>query len=71
MSTTSAERMRKTRQRRRSGLRAVTVIVSEQDIDYLMAAGYQLSRETPRTIGKAVEAFLSDSAVLTPLGQTA
>jgi hypothetical protein len=69
--TTSAERMRKTRQRQRSGLRAVTVIVSDQDIDYLMASGYQLSRTDPLSIGKAVEAHLSDSVLFTPIGQTA
>jgi hypothetical protein len=37
------------------------VIASEQDIDYLLARDYQLTRTEDRSIGSAVSAFLSDS----------
>jgi hypothetical protein len=40
------------------------VLVSEQDIDYLLASGYELSRVDPESIGRAVSAFLSDSVLL-------
>jgi hypothetical protein len=63
--STSAERMRKTRQRQRSGRRAVTVIVSEQEIDFLLAHAYELSRKDADSIGRAVAQFLSDSALFT------
>jgi hypothetical protein len=59
MRMTNTERVTPHRHRKRLGLRAVTVIVSEQDIDYLLACGYQLSRVDADSIGKAVEAFLS------------
>jgi hypothetical protein len=45
------------------------VLVSEQDIDYLLASGYQLSRVDPESIGRAVSAFLSDSVLLTPVAR--
>ena len=53
------------RRRKKLGQRPVTVVVSEQDIDYLLASGYELSRVNPNSIGKAVSAFLSDTALLT------
>jgi hypothetical protein len=56
---TNVERVALHRKRKKLGQRAVTVIVSEQDIDYLLACGYQLSRVDADSIGKAVEAFLS------------
>jgi hypothetical protein len=68
---TNVERVALHRKRKRKGQRAVTVIVSEQDIDYLLASGYQVSRVDPDSIGKAVEAFLSDSVLFTPAQQTA
>jgi hypothetical protein len=37
MGTTSAKRMKLHRDRKRLGLRPVQVLVSEQDIDYLLA----------------------------------
>jgi hypothetical protein len=41
---TNVERVALHRQRKKLGMRPVTVIVSEQDIDYLLASGYRLSR---------------------------
>ena len=41
MGTTSAERMKLRRDRKRLGLRPVQVLVSEQDIDYLLAKDYE------------------------------
>jgi hypothetical protein len=40
------------RQRKRLGLRPVTVIVSQQDIDYLLARDYQLARTDNASIGR-------------------
>ena len=39
------------------------VLVSEQDIDYLLAKDYELTRTDDRSIGSAVSAFLSDSVL--------
>ena len=47
-------------------MRPVTVLVSEQEIDYLLASGYQLSRLDAELIGRAVSQFLSDSALFMP-----
>jgi hypothetical protein len=60
MRTTSAERMKLHRRRKRLGLRSVTVTVSEQDIDFLLARHYELTRTDDHSIGRAVSAFLSD-----------
>ena len=60
MITPAKERMRKSRARRRLGLRPVQVLVSEQDIDFLLARHYELTRTDARSIGRAVSAFLSD-----------
>ena len=49
--------------RKRLGLRPVQVLVSEQDIDYLLAKDYELTRTDDRSIGSAVSAFLSDSVL--------
>ena len=71
MGTTSAERMKLHRDRKRLGLRPVQVLVSEQDIDYLLAKHYELTRTDDRSIGAAVSAFLSDSVLeglMTPEG---
>ena len=54
--------MRKSRAHRRLGLRPVQVLVSEQDIDFLLARHYELTRADEHSIGRAVSAFLSDSA---------
>ena len=62
MRTTSAERMKLHRRRKRLGLRSVTVMVSEQEIDFLLARHYELTRTDDRSIGRAVSAFVSDSA---------
>ena len=45
MRTTSTERVTLHRQRKRLGQRPVTVLVSEQEIDFLLAHDYELSRE--------------------------
>jgi hypothetical protein len=63
MGTTSAERMKLHRDRKRLALRPVQVLVSEQDIDYLLAKHYELTRTDDRSIGSAVSAFLSDSVL--------
>jgi hypothetical protein len=60
MITPAKERMQKSRARRRLGLRPVQVLVSEQDIDFLLARHYELTRTDDRSIGRAVSAFLSD-----------
>jgi hypothetical protein len=49
-------------QRKRLGQRPVTVVVSEQVIDFLLAKDYELTRDN-RSIGRAVSAFLSDSVL--------
>jgi hypothetical protein len=57
--------------RKRQGMRPVPVILSEQEIDYLLARHYQLTRADDRSIGSAVSAFLSDSVLeglMTPEG---
>jgi hypothetical protein len=48
--------------RRRRGLRPVQVDVGEQEIDFLQARRYELTRTDDRSIGRAVSALLSDSA---------
>jgi hypothetical protein len=66
MRMTNTERVTLHRHRKRLGLRPVTVIVSEQEIDFLLAHDYDLSREDADSIGRAVSQFLSDSALLSP-----
>jgi hypothetical protein len=51
------------RDRRRHGQRPVQVIVSDQEIDFLLARDYDLSRVDDRSIGSAILAFLSDSVL--------
>ena len=63
MITPAKERMRKSRAHRRLGLRPVQVLVSEQDIDLLLARRYELTRTDDGSIGRAVSAFLSDSVL--------
>ena len=58
--TTPAKERSKSRAHRRLGLRPVQVLVSEQDIDLLLARHYELTRSDDRSIGRAVSAFLSD-----------
>jgi hypothetical protein len=50
---------------RRVGQRPVTVIVSEREIDFLLAHHYELSRKDADSIGRVVAQFLSDSALFT------
>ena len=45
MRMTNTERVTLHRQRKRLGQRPVTVIVSEQEIDFLLAHDYELSRK--------------------------
>jgi hypothetical protein len=46
-----------------AGVRPVTVLVSEQDIDFLLARGYDLKRTDSDSVSRAVSAFLTDSAL--------
>jgi hypothetical protein len=66
MRMTNTERVTLYRHRKRLGLRPVTVIVSEQEIDCLLAHDYELSRQDGASIGRAVSQFLSDSALFMP-----
>ena len=59
MRMTNTERVTLHRHRNRLGLRPVTVIVSEQEIDFLLAHDYELSRKDADSIGRAVSQFLS------------
>jgi hypothetical protein len=61
--TPARERVRKSRRRRRLGLRTVQVEVSEQVIDFLLARQYELERTDNASIGQAVSAFVSDAVL--------
>jgi hypothetical protein len=61
--TTSAERMRLTRQRRRQGEHPIRLLVYEDEIDFLLARGYPLKRTDNRSIAEAVSAYLCDSVL--------
>jgi hypothetical protein len=64
MATTPArERVRKSRRRRRLGLRTVQVELSEHVIDFLLTRKYELERTDNVSIGEAVSAFVSDAAL--------
>jgi hypothetical protein len=68
MRMTNTERVTLHRQRKRMGQRPVTVIVSEQEIDFLLAHDYE--RQDGASIGRAVSQFLSDSALFTTSART-
>ena len=57
--TTSAERMRLSRQRRRQGKRAIRLPVNEDEVDFLPARGYPLKRTDNRSrrpvVGQTME----------------
>jgi len=57
MKTTSTERMRLARRRRRLGKRPVQVEVCELEIEFLQSRGYGCTWETA---GEALSAFLAD-----------
>lgn len=61
--STSAERMRLHRQRRRKGLRAVRFLLSPIEIEALVRRGYlgDQRRSDPAALQLAAEAFISDS----------
>jgi hypothetical protein len=61
--TPARERVRKSRRRRRLGLRTVQVEVSEQVINFLLAHKYELERTDNASIGEALSAFVSDEAL--------
>jgi hypothetical protein len=61
--TTSTERMRLTRQRRRQGKHPIRLVVNEDEVDFLLVRGYPLKRTDPRSIAEAVSAYLSDSVL--------
>jgi hypothetical protein len=52
MRMTNTERVTFHRHRKRLGLRPVTVIVSEQEINFLLARDYELTRRDDRSIGR-------------------
>jgi hypothetical protein len=56
-------RVRKSRMRRRLGLRTVQVELSEQVIDFLLTRKYELERIDNASIGEAVSAFVSDAVL--------
>ena len=63
MRTTSAERMRLSRQRRRQGKRAIRLLINEDEVDFLLARGYPLKRTDNRSIAEAVSGYLADSVL--------
>jgi hypothetical protein len=63
MGTTSAERMRLTRQRRRKGKHPIRLVINEDEVDFLLARGYPLKRIDNRSIAEAVSAYLADSVL--------
>jgi hypothetical protein len=60
--TPAAERMRRHRDRRRSGMRCVTIRLTDAEIDGLVAGGYLGAdeRDDKSVVQAAVEAFISD-----------
>ncbi len=58
---TPAERQRKTRARRRLGMRPVLVDISQSTIDWLAAQKYEFDPRDDNSIGTAVSAFVSDA----------
>jgi hypothetical protein len=52
MRMTNTERVTLHRHLKRLGLRPVTVLVSEQDIDYRLARDYELARTDNASIGR-------------------
>ena len=63
LGTTSAERMRVTRQRRRQGKHHIRLLVNKDEIDFLLARGYPLKSTDNRSIAEAVSAYLADSVM--------
>jgi hypothetical protein len=61
--TPARERVRKSRRRRRLGLRTVQVEISEQVVDFLLARKYELERTDNDSVGLAVSAYVSDAAL--------
>ena len=59
MGTTSAERMRLTRQRRRKGKHPIRLVINEDEVDFLLARGYPLKRTDNRSrrpvVGQTME----------------
>ena len=54
MITPAKERMRKSRAHRRLGLRPVQVLVTEREIDFLLARHYELTRADEHSRGVSV-----------------
>jgi hypothetical protein len=61
--TTSAERMRLSRQRRRQGKHPVRLLLNDDEVEFLLACGYPLNRSDNRSIAEAVSAYLADSVL--------
>jgi hypothetical protein len=64
----AAERMRRHRERRRDGLRCVTIELRETEIDALIHQGLLKSetRNNPSAVSKALYAFLDGTLGVTP-----
>ena len=63
MGTTSAERMRLNRRRRRQGKHHIKLLVNEDEVDFLMARGYPVKRTDNHSIAETVSAYLADSVL--------
>ena len=59
--TPARERVRKSRRRRRLGMRPVLVDISQSTIDWLAARKYEFSPDDDNSIGSAVSALVSDA----------
>jgi hypothetical protein len=62
MRTSDALRQKRCRDRRRKRLVPVQVLVRQQEIDFLVTT-YELTPGDKASIGRAVEAFLSDTVL--------
>ena len=65
MKTTSTDRMRRLRRRRRLGMQFVTAEISEEAIKLLEKQGYLLTR-SPASMALAITALLSDLVLDAP-----
>jgi len=60
MITSTRERVRKSRERKRLGKTPCQVIVTEQEVDYLRRRGYSVRPGDKSSIGDAVSSLLGD-----------
>jgi hypothetical protein len=59
----AAERMRETRWRRRASAVPVRLVVTNVEVDFLLARAYPLKRSDNRSIAEAVSAYLAGSVL--------